>query len=287
MSPLARCAVSAAVVVLSVAGAGCEDSKASEETAVQLAAKLAGNVEEAVQQPRKGLPAGSQTLGTKFAAELGSGDLQTVQKAIQASRASVPDLDRAKSTFFAFADPNGTVVRSEADPDLLAGANVFKAFPDLKKAADPGSGVVELYGEMNEMRGLKTGADLAWVLAHPVKDKDGAVKGVFITGWSFRRFAAYLEDQARRELFEKAQEQKAKAPPLAYAFVIKGGKAYGTPVTPDVNAEAVEKLDLVGKTAGGPWRGSVEITKRMFGVAAQRTPGLGDDAAVAVLVSGI
>ena len=63
--------------------------------------------------------------------------------------------------------------------------------------------------------------------------------------------------------------------------------AYGTLIAPDVNAHAIEALDLVGKTAGGPWRGGIEITGRGFGVAGARAPELGDDAALAVLASEI
>ncbi len=44
-----------------------------------------------------------------------------VQKAITRTRTLVKDLDVAKSTFFSYADNPGRVVRSEADPDVLAG----------------------------------------------------------------------------------------------------------------------------------------------------------------------
>ena len=73
--------------------------------------------------------------------------------------------------------------------------------------------------------------------------------------------------------------------PLVYVFALKNKKAYGAPLTPDVSADAVAALDLITKTASGPYRGTVEITGRMFGVAAQRTPELGDDAGVAVITS--
>ncbi len=69
--------------------------------------------------------------------------------------------------------------------------------------------------------------------------------------------------------------------------MVKGKTAYGTPVAPDVNAHAIEALDLVGKTAAGPYRGTLEITGRGFGVAAVRAPEFGDDAALAVLTSEI
>jgi hypothetical protein len=275
------------VPMVMVALAGCEDKgKISEQQAVDAAVKLVPVVKDAAEQVRRGLPLGAKKLGTLVDADPGA-NLVGLQKNIQISRSSVPDLDRAKSTFFSFADPSGVVLRSEVDPDLLAGKSVFAAFPPLKKATEASSGVVEVYGEMQEMRGVKNGPDLQWVLAHPVAAPDGAVKGVFVTGWSFRVFANYLEGTVNRVLFESSQEdsKKKKTVPLVYVFAIKGTKAYGGPVTPDVNAEAVEKLDLIGKTGAGPYRGTIDITGRTFGVAAHRTPELGDDAAVAVILS--
>jgi len=102
-----------------------------------------------------------------------------------------------------------------------------------------------------------------------------------------RRFAYHLEEMAKRDLHDEAQKNSDKSVPLIYVFAVKAGKAYGAPLTPDVNAEALDKLDVVSKTANGPYRGQVVITERTFGVAAQRTPDLGPDTAVAVLLSEI
>jgi hypothetical protein len=278
-------AVSAAAVVVSASG--CEDTKAiSEQNATQAVAKLLPVVKEDVEQVRRGLPEGAKKLGTLLEADPGA-NLAGLQQAIQNARGSVHDLNVAKSTFFSFADASGTVLRSEADPDLLANKSVFAVFPELKKALDPSSGNVEVFGEMQEMRGVRTGPDTQWVVAHPVKDPGGQVKGLFVTGWSYRRFAYHLEEMAKRDLIEAAKQESRKKVPLIYVFVLKGKKAYGAPVTPDVNAQAVEGFDLIEKTGSGPWKGSVEITGRTFGVAAQRTPELGPDAGLAVIMSEV
>jgi hypothetical protein len=108
-----------------------------------------------------------------------------------------------------------------------------------------------------------------------------------VTGWSFRRYAYYLEEAAKREQHEDAQKRGEKSVPLLYVFVVHDKKAYGAPLTPDVDAEAIEKLDVVAKTGAGPFRGQVVVTERTFGVAAQRTPELGPDTAVTVLLSEI
>lgn len=286
LSLLAR-AVAPVFVACAAMLAGCEDHhKVNEAIASEQLGKIVPVVRESVAQVRRGLPEGAAKLGTLIETDPGA-NLAGLQKAIQSARSAVKDLDLAKSTFFSFADTSGVVLRSEADPDLLAQKSVFAAFPMLKKAAEPNSGIVEVYGEMQEMRGVRNGPDQQWVLAHPVKTPDGAVKGMFVTGWSYRIFARYLEDTAKRNLQESIKQQGKKNEPLLYLFVVKDTQAYGSPVTPDVSAEAIGKLDLVTKTASGPYRGSIEITHRAFGVAAERTPDLGDNAAVAVIISEI
>jgi hypothetical protein len=274
------------IYVAALALAGCDDHrKASEQSAVDEVQRLTPLVKEDVEQVRKGLPLGAAKLATLADPDTLANPVG-LQKAVASARAFVKDLDVAKSTFFSFADVTGTVLRSEADPDMLAGKSVTKAFPALQKALDPASGNVEAFGQMPEMRGVRNGPDLAWVIAHPVKQGD-KVTGMFVTGWSFRLFARHLDEMAKRHLIEETQKANKKAPPIAYVFVVKGQTAYGGPVTPDVNAQTVEGMNLIEKTAGGLYRTNLEITNRAFGLAAQRTPELGDDAAVAVLLSEI
>jgi hypothetical protein len=276
-----------ACALLALLASACGDGgKGSQKCAAELADKLVPVLKEDVGQVRRGLPAGAAKLGTLLEADPGA-NLLGLQKAIQGARASVHDLEVAKSTFFSFADPSGTVLRSEADPDMLANKSVVAAFPELKKALDPQAGIVEVFGEMQEMRGVRTGPDHQWVAAHPVKGADGQLKGVFVTGWSFRAYAFRLQEAAKRELSEIVKRDQLKSAPILYVFVFKGGKAYGEKLTPDTNAEALEKLDLTAKTASGPWSGTLEITGRTFGVAAARVPDLAPDAGVAVLTSQI
>ncbi|MEO7330155.1 MAG: hypothetical protein ABI193_16390 [Minicystis sp.] len=282
LRPLSTIALLAAALVL---GACDEGRKLSEQGAVDEVARLAPVVKEDVEQVRKGLPEGAKMLSGLDADTLGAP--AALQKAIAGARAHVPELAIAKSTFFSYVDTTGTVLRSEADPDLLAGKSVLKAFPALQKALDPGSSVVEAFGEMPEMRGLKSGIDLAWAVGHPIKDDKGTVKGMFLTGWSFRAFAYHLEETAKRHVNDATKKAGKKLTPIVYVFMVKGKTAYGAPLTPAVNAEAIEGLGVVEKTAGGPFRTNLEITGRVFGAAAQRTPELGEDAALAVLISEI
>lgn len=275
------------VALVSIALAGCEDkNKMSEQAAVDLVAPLSAVVKDDVEQVRRGVP----EVATKLTKVLDDDTLknpQMIQRALAGARADNKDFSVSKITFFAFAEPSGVVLRSEGDPDFLASRSMIepKAFPALKKALDPAGSMVELYGEMKELRGVKNGADLAWVVGHPVKDDKGGLKGLMVAGWSFRVYANRLDIVVKRNADDAAKKAGRTKVPLSYVFVVKGATAYGTPVSPDVNAEAVQKLDLATKTKAGLFRGQVEITGRTFGVAALKAPELGDDAAVAVLAS--
>ncbi len=264
---------------------GCDDGKKAEQTAASEVGLLMTVVKQDAAQVRNGMPEGAKNLAGLLGPDPGA-DLAALQRAIASSRNHVQDLSVAKSTFFSFTDPSGTVLRSEADPDLLVGKNVVSAFPALKAALDPKSGNVEAYGEMQEMRGVRTGPDTTWVVAHPVV-ADGALKGVFVTGWSFRRYAYRLDEAAKRDFAAAVERKEMKLTPISYVFVVQGDKAYGAPVTPDVDAQAIIDLHVIDKTASGPYRGTLEVTNRAFGIAAQRAPELGDKTAVVVMVSEI
>jgi hypothetical protein len=264
---------------------GCDDGrKRSEQAAVDMLAQIAPVLTADVAEVRRGLPEGAAKLGPMLDPDTLASPVG-VQKAITRTRLLVHDLDVAKGTFFSYADATGTVVRSETDPDVLAGKSIVAAFPALKKALD--GTFAEALGEYQDLRGVRTGPDLLWVAAAPVKDDKGQQKGLFVTGWSMRLYARRLETAAVAAAREAAEKAGKKNPALVYVFVVKGKTAYGTPIAPDVNAQAVEALDVVGKTSAGPYRGTLEITDRGFGVAAARAPELGDDAALAVLATEI
>ncbi len=264
---------------------GCEDAaKKSEQVAVATLAQISPLIEKDQATVRDGLPDGAKALASALPTDAAS-DLKGTQEAIQRTREANDKLRLAKSTFFVFTNTDGVVVRSENDPDRLVEKNVFNAFPDLKKATDPASGVVEAFGEMDEMRGVKKGSDTTWVLSAPVVGKDGKVRGTFTSGWSFRLYAYYLEQQAKRYLDDQSKNSSDHKIPVMYVYIVKGDKAYGAPDTPDANADIVAKLDLGTKAKSGSVRMHTEITGRTFGVAADPAKGLGENAAIVVVAS--
>lgn len=262
-----------------LATAGCDSAgKRSEAQATKNVERLAALADADVEEVRKGLPDGAKRL-----VPLLSADKEPVPSRVRAEmkkvREAVTVLQLAKSTFFAVATSEGAVLASDLETDVMGGKSILQALPGLEKGK---AGYTELVGEWDEARGVKTGPDAVWVAAAPIGDK-----GLYVTGWSLRRFAHHLEEQLKTDLRHGGKETpKAEKMPIVYAFVVRGEKAYGAPVVPEVNAKAVEALGLGAKTTGDAVaHGQVEITNRAFGWAARRAPKLCDSCVVALLRS--
>jgi hypothetical protein len=276
------------LVVAGVAtSVGCTDSgKVSETKAVEHVDRLSKLAADDVDQLRRGMPRGAKALGQLWSVE---GDKTpepaVVRTRMESVRNGDADLEVAKSTFFAVTDDKGVVLRSDQDPDAIAGKTLIPSFPALAKALS-GEGV-ETYGAMPELQGSRNGIDEQWVTAAPLRDDQGKVRGMYASGWSMRRFAYHLEEALHSELRSGAKNAPGKMP-LVYVFVFHDKKVYGAPVTPEVDVEALEKLDLAAHaTDAAVFHQQLEITGRTYGVAARRVPKLGADAGVAVLRSEI
>jgi hypothetical protein len=270
--------------------AGCtESSKASERKATAHVERLAKLSDDDVEEVRRGLPRGAKALGRIWEGKDDPhADPASVKRALDRVRSDDHDLEIAKSTFFALADDRATVFSSDQDPDQLAGKSLVASYPGIVKvlAGEP----TELRGSMPEVAGARNGADEQWVASTPVRDVSGAVRGIYLSGWSLRRFAYHLEEALKHDLADdalKSGDARAKLP-LVYVFVFAGTKVYGAPVTPAVDCEALEALDLGTKTEGGNvFHRQLEITGRSYGLAALRAPKMGADVGVAVLRSEI
>jgi hypothetical protein len=74
--------------------------------------------------------------------------------------------------------------------------------------------------------------------------------------------------------------------PLLYAFAIVGSDVYGSPESPEVNAQAIAALDpLKHLSPDGSFSTLFEITDRKFALAVQSAPDLAPTVAFAVLRS--
>jgi hypothetical protein len=274
--------------LLALSTFACTDSvKVSEEKAVAHAERLAKLTDVDVDEVRRGLPNGAKSLGQAWEGKNDpTADPSQARRALDRVRDEDRDLAIAKSTFFALTDEKGTVLRSDQDPDHMAGKSLVASYPDMAKVL--AGEAIETRGSMPETAGARTGGDEQWVAAAPVRDAQGKVRGIYASGWSMRRFAYHLEETLKHDLVTdalKAGDKKAKLP-LVYVFVLAGSKVYGAPITPLINAETLEKLDLASKTTeGATFHQTIDITGRGFGLAARRAPHMGADIGVAVLRS--
>jgi hypothetical protein len=254
------------------------------EKAALHASFLAETVKKDVGEVRAGLPAGAAAFGAMWKADATiETDSKSAQHALDETRKKIQDLRIAKSTFFAIADPNGTVIRNDQEQDRMAGHALFSAFPAL---ADAKTKYVETNGSMPEASGVRAPRpDAQWVAAAPVQ-VDGALKGLFVTGWSWSSYAYRLEfalrSQVRSELMGKTTEKE----PLLYVYVLVGKSAYGAPVTPEVNVKKIADLDPLAQAKSEEvFAQKIEVTGRAYGLAVKRTPTLGAEVAVAVMRS--
>jgi hypothetical protein len=271
-------------LVLCFGPAGCKDQ--AKESAVHAADDVAWTaelVDKDIGEIERGLPEGAAKLAPLVAGGADPRqDVAAVRKALLRVRRDVIDLMVAKSTFFALADPSGIAIRNDLEEDVMAGKDLVAIFPVLAKARD---GFVTGVGTFPGPP-PKNGPDKDWVAGVPVKNSDGATAALFVTGWSYRYFARHLQEALKTRLLEeaKAAGQEGKLP-VYYVAVFDSTGVYSAPTTPQVDEQALGQQDLVTKTASGPSRGTLAITDRAFGFAAQRTPKLAPDTGVVVLRS--
>jgi hypothetical protein len=276
-----------AAIALLILGAhlfGCsKDTETSVGAARQYAPTLVETSAKDVDELRKGLPEGATHLAGLYQGKVApKDDLPAVRRELERAREKVIDLRVAKSTFFALVEPDGTVLRTDRVPDLMSGKNLFTAYPVLKAALD--GKPVEGRGSMLEAAAVKGRKDGQLVMAVPVS-AGGNVVGVYASGWSWTAYAYRLENALRSEIRSKIKNVGDKEP-LVYVYVIVDDAVYGAPVSPQVNADAIQKLaPLTKATEKNIYATPLEITGRSFGLAIQRAPSLGANVAIALLWS--
>jgi hypothetical protein len=268
-------------LVIALAAFGCTDKgKISEREAHGNLDALTAIANADVAEIENGLPLGAAKLAPLWAkGNDPRQDLHAVRTALARMRREIPDLNVAKSTFFAVADDKGIAIRNDLEEDVMAGQDLLKLFPDLAKA-EAGSFVMTT-GAFPGAPG-PSGPDRDWIAAAPVKKDDGTTGGILLTGWTFRRFAYHLQEQLRHDLEQKQQNGKL---PVLYVMLFDASGVYGASQTPKVNEEAIEAVAPLKATANGVAEGTLTITDRDFGWVAARVPKLGSSVGIAVLRS--
>ncbi len=279
-----RCAALVLLVSVLVMLCACEDEQKTLGAVVDPSFKVIKPlVDRDTKQIRDGLPKGAEALGKLLDDDPGA-DVEGLKRALARARAGVHDLAVAKGTFFIFVEPQGTILRSDAEQDLAAGDSLTEAIPDAKKIFEKDAGLTEVWGYCQGLRGVQKGGDLQWVVGAQVKSAEGKLKGAYVTGWSLRKYAEYLEKHVRDHLTE-TNPKKSKPIPLLYVLLVKGKQAYGGPMTPEVNTKGARDFDLLAKSKDGLFKTSITLEKRDFLLVAKREPALGEDMAIALLIS--
>lgn len=278
MSSKVRRAWGLCVALLVFACACTDKAKVSAERASAHVRFLAPVTDRDVQEVREGLPQGTQYLEELWKSSDTVLDPEAARDALNRARAKVQDLRNAKSTFFAVVEKTGTVVRNDLQLDMMASKDLLAAFPSLKQALD--TGYAEATGVMHEARGTEGKNDGQWVAAAAVKT-GGVAKGLYVTGWAWTLYTRRLEEALKSQLWD---EEKGKKP-LFYVVIVRGEHVFGTGPSPQVNLDAIAKLEPLQNAKDGHFQAQLEITGRQFGFAAQSTPALGQDVMVGVLRS--
>lgn len=262
---------------------GCKDQgKESAARAANDDAFLVDLVDKDIAEIDRGLPEGAKRLAPLVQGADPRQDVAGVRKALLHMRRDVVDLNVAKSTFFALADPDGTAIRNDLEEDVMAGRNLVAIFPPLAKARE---GFVTTTGSFPNADN-RNGPDKDWIAATPVRRDDGSTGALLVTGWSYRYFARHLQSTLQSRLLDEAKAGGADGKlPVYYVAVFDASGVYSAPLTPRVDEEALAAQNLPAKTAGGPTEGTLLITERDFGYAAARTPKLAPDTGVVVLRS--
>ncbi len=262
---------------------GCEDTvKKSRTLALAHAEYLVPVAAADVQEVRTGLPLGERELRILFADDKdASRDPQAAQAALERARLKVLELRLAKSTFFAVATPDGTIIRNDQSQDLMAGENFHSAWASLRDVGENGR-YKETLGSFAPANGVKGKPDAQWVAAVGIRPDDTQKpKGVYLTGWAWSLYCRRLEAALATRIADTEEGKR----PLVYVFVVVGQKVYGTGPSPEVNAQAIAALDPVAALSEGTFSAALEITGRSFGLGVARAPALGEGVAIAVLRS--
>ena len=272
---------------------GCKDqAKESAKLAAKNVDTLTDLVDKDIEEVRRGMPEGAKKLAALYANGADpKQDLPSVRQTLLHTTREIPDLNVAKSTFFALADDKGVGIRNNLDQDAMAGQNLAELFPGISKAI--AGEYVETTGSFGGPPG-PNGPDRDWLAAMPIhapaQSADGKsgdkVAGLFVTGWSYRRFASHLQEVLKDDFQAtlRASGNTGKMP-VFYVAVFDTSGVYSERTTPKVDEQALVDAKLVDATKTGPYQGTVTITDRAFGYAAKRTPKLGADTGVVVLRS--
>jgi len=281
---LASFAAGLTALSFAVLSSGCESTNQDTvNKALAHAQRLVDTAKQDAGEVRHGLPRGAEELAKVWADEANPlGDPEAARRLLTRAHDKTQDLRVAKSTFFALASLDGTVIRNDREQDRMAGRPLFPSFPELARAAQ--GDYVEALGSLPEAHGVKGKPDAEWVAAKGVRVGD-AVRALYVTGWAWSSYAYRLEFSLRGQVERELRGTRQNVP-LLYVFVIVGADVYGAPESPEVNARSISERDpLAHLNPQGSFSTLLEITGRTFALGVQAAPDLAPRVAIGVLRS--
>jgi hypothetical protein len=239
----------------------------------------------------RAVPQGASALGGKLnpasdfraeAASLGTSFIEARNKS--------DDLRSAKRSYYVLIDAGGEVVWVDDNAWAVVGRKLAVGFPSIKDVLDgkaPFARGTGRYGGAGE--DALTFADAA-----PIKEPGGKVVGALVAAWEAHEAAEDLQRQLATELAMKVVEPKKRVKekdklklamdtPEMWVAIFRGPVIYLPDDGPQPLEDALKKLELAKKTAGGPWSGTFDVMNGSWGGAARRIDALGPEVGVAVL----
>jgi hypothetical protein len=269
-----------AIVALSALAPGCT-SKAQKQADIAKGdvAKVQKLVtEKHVDSVPRGLADAASKLGPP---------LDTVGERFAAIRDKSDDLRGARRSFYAVVEPQGTIAWVDESNWNVTGRVVNQGFPSIKDCLD-GKGATHGFGRF----GGDPEDALIFVDAVPIKDGD-IVIGALVGAWEAIDVAADLQSYLLTEMglasaapnvHNKVKEQRKQAmeQPDVWVALFRNKAVYMVDDAYQPLVEAAKGLDLTGKTSGGQWTGTFDVTNTGWGASALRLPGLAPDVGVVV-----
>ncbi len=281
----------ATVVPITVA-AGC---KSKPQKQAEAAVADVDNVEKVIAARHvtslaRALPQAAISLSAKLSSD--KPDFHNESKAMGASftelRDKIDDLRSAKRSYFAIADASGEIVWVDDESWTVVGRRLAIGFPAVQEVID---------GKPFATGGGKYGGAaedaLTFVEVAPLV-RAGVRVGLLVAAWEAHDAAEDLQRQLQTELAMKTVKPKVRAKakdkyqyaldqPDLWVAMFRGGNLYFAEDAPQPLVDGAKTINLLAKTANGPWNGTFDVMNKGWGAAAKRLPSLGPDVGVAVL----
>ncbi|GAC1351365.1 MAG: hypothetical protein NVSMB1_03680 [Polyangiales bacterium] len=285
-------AVSLSVVMaLSLGGCKSKAQKQAELALADLATLDATIAHRHIDSLARALPNAARDLGVGAKPGL---DLHVSGATLGASfvtaRDKTDELRSAKRSYYMITDAQAEVVFVDDDAWTVVGRKLALGFPIVKETIDGAA----LFGRGSGRYGGASEDSRTFVEVAKINDASGKTLGALVAAWEAHDAATDLQRQLSTALAmktaipQKRVKQKdrlkiALDTPELWVAIFDGSHLFLEEDAPQALLDAINALQLVNKTATGPWSDTFEVSNHAWGGAAKRVPALGAEVGVAVV----